>query len=291
AKPLADIAQPYDCIVDEKDLGVLAGDWLMFDELIVTSAPSDANLTARYEFENNFLDSGIHANHLTDPCGTIPGFDTGVIGSFALSLDGLDDHLVVDGVGISGTVPRTIACWAKADHTNIPDGTLIFGFTTVGGGNGSHFNIASLGGGFCANVGGWEETIFSDEQVLDWHHYAMSYDGTTIRYYGDGIEMDTEPSKSNDRVLTHADLVHVGKSATQGTCFPGKVDETRIYSVVLSKEEIAYLSTNGAPTLHVPISSDADLYKDETPGSQWINFRDYALLADKYLEEILWPAP
>ncbi|MHC4693937.1 MAG: PA14 domain-containing protein, partial [Planctomycetota bacterium] len=89
AKPLADIAQPYDCIVDEKDLGALAGDWLMFDELIVTSAPSDVNLTARYEFENNFLDSGVHANHLTDPCGTIPGFDTGVIGSFALSLDGV----------------------------------------------------------------------------------------------------------------------------------------------------------------------------------------------------------
>jgi hypothetical protein len=43
--------------------------------------------------------------------------------------------------------------------------------------------------------------------------------------------------------------------------------------------------------LHIPIPSDADLYKSEAPGSQWINFRDYALLADKFLEEILWPAP
>ncbi len=291
AKPLADIAQPYDCIVDEKDLGVLAGDWLMFDELVVTSVPSDVNLVARYQFEGNYLDSGVHANHLTDPCGANPGFGTGVIGSFALSLDGLDDHLVVDGVGISGTVPRTIACWAKADHTNIPDGTVIFGFTTVGGGNGSHFNIGCLDGGVGANVGGWEETIFSDEQALDWHHYAMSYDGTTIRYYGDGVGMDTEPAKSNDRILTHADRVHVGKGATQDIYFPGKVDEARIYSVQLSNQEIAYLGTNGEPMLHIPIPSDADLYKSESPGSKWINFRDYALLADKYLEEILWPTP
>jgi hypothetical protein len=294
SKPLGDIAQPYDCIVDEKDLEVLAGNWLMFDELIMTSAPSDVNLAARYPFEGDYLDYGVHTNHLLDPCSSYPGFDTGVVGSFALSLDGVDDYLVADSnVGISGTVPRTIACWAKADHTSIPDGTLIFGFTTVGGGDGSHFNIGSLGGpgGVGANVRGWEETIFTDEQALDWHHYAMSYDGTTIRYYGDGIEMDTEPGKSNDRVLTHADRVHVGKGATQDTYFPGKVDEARIYSAVLSKEEIAYLGTNGAPTLHIPIPSDADLYKGEAPGSQWINFRDYALIADKYLEQVLWPTP
>jgi hypothetical protein len=101
--------------------------------------------------------------------------------------------------------------------------------------------------------------------------------------------MDTEPAKSNDRILTHADRVHVGKRATQDTYFPGKVDEARIYSVVLSNEEIAHLGTNGAPTLHIPIPSDADLYKGEAPGSQWINFRDYGIMTNSWLETILWP--
>jgi hypothetical protein len=117
----------------------------------------------------------------------------------------------------------------------------------------------------------------------------MSYDGTTIRYYGDGIEMDTEPGKSNDRVLTHADRVHVGKGATQDTYFAGKVDEARIYSVVLSNQEIAYLGTNGASTLHIAIASDADLYKGEAPGSQCIDFRDYGIMTNSWLETILWP--
>jgi hypothetical protein len=223
AKPQADIATPYDCVVDEKDLSVLAADYLMRDELIVTSMPNPAYLLASYQFEGNYLDTSGNNHHLTDPCGSIPGFDTGVVGAQALSLDGVDDYLVVNNVGVDGNVPRTITLWAKADHTNIANWTLIFGFTgnaDASGGNGSHFNIGSIGGpeGVGAHVWGWEETIFTDQQSLDWHHYAMSYDGTAITYYGDGVEMDTDVAKSNVRNLTHADRVHVGKRATVFSC-------------------------------------------------------------------------
>jgi hypothetical protein len=297
-KPEADIAVPYDCIVDEKDLRVLAADYLMRDELIVPSAPNPANLLASYQFEGNFFDTSGNNHHLIDPCSSSPGFDTGVVGSFSLDLDGIDDWLVADSnVGIDGNVPRTIAVWAKADHTNIPNWTLIFGFTgnaDASGGNGSHFNIGSLGGepsvgGVGAHVWGWEERIFTDEAALDWHHYAMTYDGSMVRYYGDGVEMDTEPGKSNVRNLTHADRVQVGKRVTQETFFPGNVDDARIYGVQLTKEEIAYIATGGALTVHVPIPSEADLYKGEAPGSQWINFKDYGVLANQYLDEVLWP--
>ncbi|MCK4306040.1 MAG: hypothetical protein KAY24_17505, partial [Candidatus Eisenbacteria sp.] len=159
-KPLYDIAEPYDCIVDEKDLALVGADWLLRDRVITTSAPSDVNLAAWYQFEGNFNDSSVHGYHASDPCGSNPGFAAGVIGQ-ALSLDGIDDHLVVEpNVGIDGNTPRTIACWAKADHMNIPDWTLIFGTEAGEGGCGSHFNIGSLGGpgGVGAHVWGWEET-------------------------------------------------------------------------------------------------------------------------------------
>jgi hypothetical protein len=67
------------------------------------------------------------------------------------------------------------------------------------------------------------------------------------------------------------------------------VDDARIYNFALSEAEVAYLATQGAPTLHVTIPSAADVYQGEPPGSQWINFKDYSLIASKYLEEILWP--
>ena len=123
----------------------------------------------------------------------------------------------------------------------------------------------------------------------------MTYDGTsnTLKYYGDGVELDTDPAKtltnSNIPTLTHADRVHVGKRATSNLCFPGDVDDARIYNVVLSQSQIAYLAAQGSPTLHVPIDSDADLYQGEPQGSQWINLNDYSVMTGSWLEQVLWP--
>ena len=170
-----------------------------------------------------------------------------------LSLPGGSNQFVDCGsVGISGTMERTIMCWAKADHTSIPDWTLIFGFTgnaDGGGGNGSHFNIGSLGGpgGVGAHCWGWEETIFSDQEALEWRHYAMTYDGTTIRYYGDGKPMDTDVGKSNVMDLSaSADRVHIGSRVTQDSSFPGKVSDARIYNRVLTDEEIRQIGSDVA---------------------------------------------
>jgi hypothetical protein len=220
-----------------------------------------------------------------------------VVGAQALALDGVEDHLAVEGVGIDGNMPRTIACWAKSDSMVITNWTLIFGFTGMAdrtGGTGSHFNIGYSDAilqaepSFIAHVWSWEEQILPLD-VDVWHHFAMTYDGTTIRYYGDGVGLDTDPGKSNDWNLVHADRVHVGKRATSGLCFPGKVDDARIYNVVLSEAEIAYLATQGAPTLHVPIPSVADLYQGEPQGSQWINLKDVGVMGNSWLEKVLWP--
>ena len=58
----------------------------------------------------------------------------------------------------------------------------------------------------------------------------------------------------------------------------------------LSKEEIAYLGTDGAVTLYVPLVSPAELYSEEPEESRKVNFRDYSILADSWLEDpVLWP--
>ena len=218
----------------------------------------------------------------------------------ALALDGVEDHLVtnVNDVGIDGNMPRTICCWAKANapSSDIPDWTGVFGFNNslTSGQGGRSFDIQIVGtttspgittsGYFGLHAYQWEYDIMPNDE--DWHHLAGTYDGTTIRWYGDGVELG-----SMDWELNTIDKVQVGKRADNANHFPGNVDDARIYSVALSKEEIAYIATDGAGSLHIPIVSDADVYQGELPGEQWINFKDYALIADKYLEEILWPAP
>jgi regulation of enolase protein 1 (concanavalin A-like superfamily) len=210
------------------------------------------------EFEGDYSDDSGNGNDGT-PVGDITFEDDPVMGQ-VVSLPGGDNQFVeVGSVGLSGNDQTTIACWAKADHTDIPDWTLIFGFTTEGGGNGSHFNVGSLGGpgGVGAHCWGWEETIFSDQEALDWHHYAMTYDGTTITYYGDGVYMDTDTGKSNVQDLSiRADNVHVGSRITQASSFPGKVDDARIYDYAMSDAEIAGLAG------YVPTNPITDTWSD-----------------------------
>jgi hypothetical protein len=269
----------------------MTGDWLESDFLRASNP-----LIARWQLDGNYNDSSGHGNTAA-PVGAGITFVADPDRGQVLSLPGDANDIFVDcgSVGISGVDARTIACWAKADSTTITDWTLIFGFTgndDASGGTGSHFNIGSLGGpgGIGAHVWGWEETIFSDDEGLEWRHYAMTYDGTTIRYYGDGKLMDTDVAKSNVVALTHADRVHIGSRITQASSFPGSVDDACIFDVALDENEVGIVMAGGADTLdYHPLSSPANLIDGEGIYNLKVNFRDYAELLNSWLATEKWP--
>ncbi|MHC4888283.1 MAG: LamG domain-containing protein, partial [Planctomycetota bacterium] len=180
------------------------------------------------------------------------GYAAGYLGQ-AIDLGGDGDFVSVKPVGISGNMPRTITCWAKAHSTTMDDWSLIFGFTTPGGGCDSHFNIGSLNADRVgAHTWCWEQTIFSDEEALEWRHYVMTYDGGTVKYYGDGMMKG-----SAGRNLVHADVVQIGKRTTHDNSFHGLVDDARIYNYELTWPEI--MAVMGV----VPENPLADTWVDE----------------------------
>ncbi|MCK4293042.1 MAG: LamG domain-containing protein, partial [Planctomycetes bacterium] len=214
----------------------------------------DPHMLGWWPFDGDYLDYSGYGNDGT-PIGGGISFAFDPERGDVLDLPGGSNIFVDCGaVGISGAIPRTIACWAKADTASITDWTLVFGFTgnpDGSGGNGSHFNIGCLGGtnpsdgaprGIGAHCWGWEETIFSEPESVEWHHYAMTYDGATIACYGDGAYIDFDPGVSNVRGLTHADRVHVGSRITQDSSFPGNVSDCRIYDRVLTSAEVQALA-------------------------------------------------
>ena len=167
-----------------------------------------------------------------------PNYVDGMNGQ-AIHMDGTDDFVVVGSVGISGTMPRTIAGWLKADTTNIVDWTNIFGFTSKpDGGCDLSFDIDKIGGAsqFCIHCYCFEVGYVNVD--LEWHHMAATYDGTTIRWYAEGTQRGSQA-----RVLNTQDNVQMGKRGhAAGGNWPGLVDDVRIYDYALSQLEIEKLA-------------------------------------------------
>jgi len=285
-----DAAGLADGLVDEKDLNVMAGEWLLSDEIIPTSDPGTANLIARYQFEGSTADSVLPYYHGT-PQGT-PTYSTDSMeGMYALELTvDTNDHVIVGGVGIDSNDARTIAGWAKADAAIIATQVWanVFGFTDPCSAGGRHFDIERRGNQdtYCIHVYGAEWNIMPLDE--DWHHLAATYDVNTIAWYGDGVPVGTAV-----RDINTVDNVQMGKRADNDAYFLGLVDDVRIYNRALTDAEIAYLAdtTPLDGQLYVPLVSIANIYDEEVEGLKWVNFRDFAVLANDWLkEEQYWPA-
>ena len=262
-----------DCLVNYADLETLVGQWLTTGHRIMPADPGTIGLVAHYRLEGNANDAV--GGHNGSTSGMV-SYTSGKIGQ-AILLDGVDDMVSVGSVGISGAAARTIAGWARANATTaIPDWTNVFGFTNdlTSGQADRSFDIQRRGGQmqYCIHVYGWERNIV--ELDLDWHHLAATYDGTMIKWYGDGRFVNSE-----ERTLDTIDNVQMGKRGDNYNYFPGRVDEVRIYSRALSEAEIAWLAGKTEP-----FSEPVDLNVDGT-----VDFKDFTVLADAWLDELLWP--
>jgi len=270
-KPAADLSG--NCVVDQADVDILANLWLDSGFQVTPVDPGTAGLVAQYPFNGNVNDAVGGHNGTTS--GT-PSYTTGKIGQ-AILLDGVDDMVNVGAVGISGAAARTIAGWAKAGATAaIPDWTNVFGFVgpAVDPRTSMSFDMQRRGGQmqYCIHVYGWERNIVGLD--LEWHHLAATYDGTTIRWYGDGRFVGSEA-----RVLNTNDNIQMGKRADNTNYFPGRVDEVYIYNRALPDAQIAWLA--GYTSV---FSIPADLHQDDV-----INFKDFAVLANSWLDKVVWP--
>jgi len=216
--------------------------------LLTPVAPDDTGLVAHYALDGNTNDSS--GNGFNGVVSGDPVYGDGVDGQ-AISLDGLDDYVAIDSVGITGAAARTIAGWAKADTASIPAWTDVFGFTGPSA-NGQHFDIQAVGDTGTTTLGyyglhrnGWEQDIVPID--LEWHHLAATFDGTTVSWYGDGRPIG---SQAVDDVATPG-TVRIGKREDNDNYFPGSVDEILIYDRALSAEEIAWLAGRREP-VHTP---------------------------------------
>ena len=78
----------------------------------------------------------------------------------------------------------------------------------------------------------------------EWHHIAMTFSGTSLKYYIDGqVFREDGPFPVGSFIRYEEDAVAIGRDANGfNQCFLGKLDELRLYDRALSQSEILALA-------------------------------------------------
>ena len=291
-KPAGDLDN--DCDVDYGDLELMVGDWLQRDE---NAVGSDGVL-------ENFPDD--NSQWVDDP-------ERGR----CLQFDGVNDWVDINDAEFSNFHDKTISLWLKIREYADPY-PYVFCFQNAGD-EPYRIYIRTRG----ENV---VRVRFVEDYLPDfmmgtdvWRHLAFVIRDTddgkcTGEFYGDGEligELPGQPRHSGG-----AKGVNLGSFNDGGSGFLNAVyDEFRIWNRALSANEIKSLAAWTGGTfannllLHYkfdevsgltaknsskyvfnrPLLSAAELYEGEAPGSRAVNFRDFAVLAEMWLEEQLWP--
>jgi hypothetical protein len=299
--PLADITYD-DCKVDNKDLDIMATDWLLADGYVMTR-----NL------------AGALTNFPTDNSQWVTGH-TGK----ALNFDGVDDYVHFIGPSLKGITSMTISAWVnqpakQAGYIGVV--TSREKLTACTGDDAAELGIYGGDPGYDWPCGP-EEWSFDpgfSVPINTWTFIALVVDPTGGTLYmrpaggtlGSGRNVAAEPALDS-----FGEYFDIGRSQPTGGFYAGTMDDVRIYNYNLSATQVTNMSTetpsdpNPWPAywytfdetsgssaansgtgvaFYQPVQSKANLTDPEAQYSRSVNFRDYAMLADEWLQTKLFP--
>jgi len=225
--------------------GVLGGEAGVLDETGVplaadeewtfTTAAPDTTPSAAYGFSEGSglvaLDSS--GNGHTGALVSGPSWATGQFGG-ALLFDGVDDGVevtVTDALRLASAF--TLEAWVQPLSSSTALQILQLAGPSGDGlrvtSNGRPRFTATFPGGVIDVTGPASLPLFA------WTHVAVSYNGTILRLYVDGIAVATQPASG---ALAGALPLWIGRTRGGGSPFKGTLDEIRIWRRALNASEI-----------------------------------------------------
>jgi hypothetical protein len=264
-----------DCTADFNDVIKLAEIWLMSDRIVQASPPDDSRLQAFYMFDENTGDiaydssgklrhAAIYATDINNVWA--PGWQAG--GS--VSLDGASKILV-----------------PQEALSNITNELSISVFVNTASNPVSSVDFAA--GPTDPNL--WDQVSWEPQDINDaediWVNYAFIKDvnSSLMRIYRDGLLIANDINAIKPIDGAGAGTLYIGCAPDGSDYFTGMVDNFRIYDYALSQSEILFLAAGGSGQIYQPIVPylvPFDPYNDGT-----INFRDFSILADQWLDDLV----
>ena len=274
-----------DCVVNFKDVNMMASDWLLGDYNDVAVEPNSEHLVALYEFEGNANDSSGNGLHGTLTGGATTDTDSERAGQ-VLILNGSSAHVLVnDDVKLHISDEITVAAWVKPADTGEGEvwRTIISKFGE--GDTRRNLYLVFFEGDLLVSLEpacrNWASTGGIPENI--WTYLTVTYDGSAVTVWLNG-EYENSMSASGTLLLGgNTYPLYIGKNEIWGEHYTGRLDDVCIYDYALLESEIAYLAGGGE--VYQPLESLANLYDEEPQGSKSVNLKDFAVMADDWLED------
>ncbi|ARN56526.1 LamG-like jellyroll fold domain-containing protein [Sedimentisphaera salicampi] len=193
-------------------------------------------LWAYYQFEGDLTDSSLSGYDLTASQPTYQ-FGTGLGGGSALETTLEGDNATYYFDPTETLDQYTVMMWAKAaDAEAIGDYDAVI--------NNGDFQLGYYNG----DVAGVEE-------ISEWFHVALVYDGEFSRVFGNGTL-----NNENENFEGDFEKIQILHNRAESNTFIGLADEVKIYNYALSDEEIAqeYIDVAGGTTCLYPIQYDVN---------------------------------
>ena len=160
-------------------------------------------------------------------------------GAYALSFDGLDNYVEVDdSATLDGMSALTVEAWVYIG--NVTESYHGIVDKTAGSGDRS-YNLGLRNGKLewgLANASNSKVYVRDDDlaPIGTWIHVAGTYDGTALRMYMNGNEVDVTPQTEN--VQESDTYLAFGRWPGGSYFFDGKIDEVHIWDEALTAEQI-----------------------------------------------------
>ena len=304
-----------DCITDYEDLEIMAErDWLMTGGLVGPTEPNPWPI-GWYKFDEGSgtttVNSGKATGNYTGTFVLTPTWSTDSNVASSLDFDGgtTDGVLVNDSMNMTGDNSVTFTAWVRRDAAIAAYGGVIVICRDTPGTEGTGLHTDKTGNsalGYTWNnwTPSWNWNSGLVMPINKWAFVAIAVEPTAgTMYLGepngtnyklrsatnawghDGLS-STTPNTGGWDGTTRFYLGRDDPNKTNTATFPGKIDDVRIYDYTLSTANIMYLAGVTGTVYESLGDFRADIDNDDT-----VDLTDYAILADHWLERILWPAP